>query len=79
MTVKTKKADRTTKGLRDILFNEIEELQTGAGDPQKAMAVANLARQIVSTAKIELEFVRSLKDIKESGGSAELGALRLGS
>jgi hypothetical protein len=74
-----KKIERTTQGLRDILFNEIEELQTDAADPRKAMAVANLARQIVNTAKVELEFVRGLQAAKESGGSAELGSLRLGS
>ncbi len=71
--------DRTSQALRNILFNEIEALQAGTGDPQKAMAVANLARQIVNTVKVELEFANQLARIKEMGGDAEIGTLVLGS
>lgn len=72
------KPARTTQGLRDILFEEIEELRSGNGDPTKSLAVANLAKQIVNTAKVELDFHRTLQQFSETGKSVEMGTLRLG-
>lgn len=69
---------RTAQGLRDILFDEIEELQSGRGDPQKALAVAGLAKQIVNTVKVEMEFTRQQQQIKDLGGDVEVGTLVLG-
>ena len=71
-------SERTSQALRDVLFNEIEELQSGKGDPQKALAVANLARQIVNTVKVELEFVNQMARLKETGAEAQIGTLALG-
>lgn len=70
---------RTSQGLRDILFDEIEELRSGDGDPQKSMAVANLAKQIVNTAKIELDFHRQMAQHAEAGKPVTMGSLQLGS
>lgn len=70
---------RTSQGLRDILFDEIEELRTGNGDPQKSMAVANLAKQIVNTAKIELDFHRQMAQHAAEGTPVKMGSLQLGS
>jgi hypothetical protein len=69
--------DRTTQGLRDILFDEIDELRSGKGDAAKSMAVANLAKQIINTAKVELDFMRTLKT-NETNKPPELGNLVLG-
>jgi hypothetical protein len=76
-----KQANRTSQGLRDILFDEIEKLQGKDADPGKAMAVAHLARQIVNTAKVEMEFHREMNRDKPNGASKEivLGSLQLGS
>lgn len=70
---------RSSQGLRDILFDEIEELRTGSGDPQKSMAVANLAKQIVNTAKIELDFHRQMAQHAAEGTPVKMGSLQLGS
>lgn len=73
-------AARTTRGLRDLLFDEIDELRTGHGDPDKSMAVANLAKQIVNTAKVEIDFQRVLQDHAASGNPLPaIGTLELGS
>lgn len=69
---------RTTQGLRDILFSEIDELRGGSGDIKKSMAVANLAKQIIGTAKVELDFVRAVTAAEASGVKVNLGTLRLG-
>jgi hypothetical protein len=73
------KPTRTTQGLRDILFDEIEELRSGDGDPTKSMAVANLAKQIVNTAKVELDFHRQMSEFAANGSDIKMGSLELGS
>ncbi len=70
---------RTTKGLRDVLFDEIDQLRHGDGDPQRAMAVANLAKQIINIAKVELDFHRENARLQEKGTVLELGNMQLGS
>lgn len=70
---------RTTQGLRDILFDEIEELRSGKGEAAKSMAVANLAKQIINTAKVELDFIRVIHSQEEAGNAVQLGNLILGS
>ncbi len=46
---------RTSKGLRDALFDEIDGLRRGEVDPKRANAVARLAAEIVNTVKMEVE------------------------
>ena len=76
----TKKPNaRTTQGLRDILFDEIADLRSKTGDPTKSVAVAKLAQQILNTAKVEMQFARTMMAASESGTPLELGNLRLGS
>lgn len=75
----TKKIGRTTQGLRDVLFEEIEELRNGDGDPSKAMAVANLAKQIINVAKVELDYHRMALAHSEAGSQLKLGSMSLGS
>ena len=70
---------RTSQGLRDIMFDEIEELKSGEGDPKKSMAIANLAKQIVNTAKVELDFHRQMAAQAEAGSPVKMGTLQLGS
>jgi hypothetical protein len=70
--------DRTSQGLRDALFNEIEGLQNGNVDPRRALAVANVARQIVNTVRVELDYAKEIASIKAKGGDANLGTLVLG-
>lgn len=75
----TRKLKRTSQGLRDVLFDEIEELRNGNGDPTKSMAVANLAKQIINTAKVELDFHRQIAQHAEQGRPIKMGTLPLGS
>lgn len=70
---------RNSQGLRDVLFDEIEELRNGNGDPTKSLAVANLAKQIINTAKVELEFHRQLAQHEAEGNPLKMGTLQLGS
>lgn len=76
----TKKSqNRTTQGLRDILFDEIAALRGEDGDPKRAAQVANLSKQIIGTAKLELEFQRTAAQMQREGIVTKgLGALALG-
>jgi hypothetical protein len=74
----TKKTKRTTHGLRDILFDELEELRTGDGDPTKATAVANLARQIIGVANLEMRFHEMQIKAAEKAVPVNMGAMELG-
>jgi hypothetical protein len=69
---------RTTQGLRDVLFDEIEELRSGKGDPATAQAIASLAKQIINTARIEMDFVRTIAASEATGRPIGLGHLPLG-
>jgi hypothetical protein len=79
MTTKTKGYARTTHGLRDMLFDEIERMQTKDADPVRAREVANLSKQIIGTAKVELDFHRTISALAEKGTPVSLGTLALGS
>lgn len=50
---------RNSAGLRNALFDEIDSLRRGDGDPQRAMAVAKLAQNILMTAKMEYQIGKS--------------------
>lgn len=73
------KVKRNTQGLRDVLFDEIEALRTGDGDPSRALAVANLAKQIINVAKVEIDYHREMVKMAESGNAPKLGTMELGS
>lgn len=74
-----KASKRTTKGLRDVLFDEIEALRNGDGDASRALAVANLAKQIINVAKIELDYHREATKMASAGANLQLGTMPLGS
>lgn len=76
---RTKPISRTTHGLRDILFDEIERMRGPEADPTRALAVANLSKQIIGTTKVELEFHRTIANLADSGTNVSLGTLALGS
>lgn len=70
---------RTTQGLRDALFDELDELRSDAANPEKSLAVANVAKQIINTAKVELEFHKFMAEQVAAGTPVTLGNLQLGS
>lgn len=71
--------NRTTAGLRDILFDEIDALRKPKGNPHRALAVSALAKQIISTAEMELRFQTVMGMVKDGTAESKLGTLRLGS
>ena len=52
-------ARRSTTGLRDALFDEIDRIRAGAGNLLEAGAIARLAQQIVNVTRVEMEYAQS--------------------
>jgi hypothetical protein len=53
---------RSSSGLRDLLFDEIENFRKGNGDVDRAKAIAQLSQTIIASAKLDIEFARLLSD-----------------
>lgn len=51
-------AVRTSTGLRDALFDELDAIRNGTSNPTRANAVAKLAASVVDTVRIEVEVQR---------------------
>lgn len=63
--------ERSAEGLRDALFDELNLLRTGEATTAHARALANVARLIIETARLELQ---TLKEIKRANESLRLGS-----
>lgn len=58
--MKNKLVQRTSAGLRDALFDELDLLRSGTSNPSRANAVAKLADQVINTVTMELEVQRHI-------------------
>lgn len=70
---------RSTSTLRDILFDEIEQVRGPNGDHRRALAVARLSQQIISTATVEMRFHKMRMAAEKEGQEMKLGSMDLGS
>lgn len=64
----TKKAQvatvsRTSAGLRDAIFDELDAIRSGESNPTRANAVAKLAGSIVETVRMEVEVQKHLRQL----------------
>lgn len=53
MTKPVTKVERTSLGLRNALFDELDDLRAGASTPARANAVANVCMSILEIAEAE--------------------------
>ena len=63
MTTITTMVERSSQGLREVLFAELDALRNGTIEPARAHATAKLAQQILSSVAIELAAARSFKQV----------------
>jgi hypothetical protein len=52
---------RTSAGLREVLFKELEDIRAGRSDLHRARAVASLASQIIASVRMEIEFAGKMQ------------------
>jgi hypothetical protein len=72
------KAKRTSGGLRDVLFDEIDALRAGKSNPARARALAMLANTALKSVEIEIEFQKYVSSVSKVDGIAKIGVLELG-
>ena len=65
------KTKRTTNGLREVLFEQIDGLINGSITPQQAKAVSGLASQVVSVTRLEMEAARFISDERMDGNNTK--------
>lgn len=82
MTKKTEKSanqmKRTSAGLRNVLFDEIDELRSGSSNPARARSLAMLANTALKSVEVEVEFHKYVSDVTKHDGSSKIGMLELG-
>jgi len=52
---------RTSTGLRDAIFDEIDAIRNGASNPTRANAIAKLSSGVLETVRIEMEVEKHLR------------------
>lgn len=52
---------RSTAGLRETLFQELDDLRNGNSTPSRAGAAAKLAVQIINSARIEIDYQKHVR------------------
>lgn len=74
--------ERTTSGIRNVLFEELDALRRGESTPSKANAIAKTCGQIVGTVKLELDYMKYNRSLgttsKEVSGGGTTRVLQLG-
>ena len=63
---------RSSLGLRDALFDELDKLRKNEVDPAHANATSRLADQICNTVQLELDVYRFSKQDNKLGINAKL-------
>lgn len=56
---------KTIEGLRDALFDEINELRSGRGNLQRARAVAQLSAQAIDSIRVQIQYSRMILQAKD--------------
>lgn len=69
---------RTTAGLRDALFDELDQLRAGGGNIAQAIAVCKIAGQIINVARAELDFHTRMNKDTELCDDFMTGKMNLG-
>lgn len=73
------KIERTTKGLRDVLFETLEDYIKGDCDAAHVSTIAKTANAILSTVNTDLNAAKTMQFIRNSGGGDVDFNLKLGS
>lgn len=73
------KTVRTSLGLRDTLFDEIDNLRNGKSNPAVAGAMAKLAVQIINTVNMEVNYQRHVASMPNANNGMNTTPLKLSS
>lgn len=68
---------RSTKGIRDMLFDEIDSLRNGRTEYRRAVTLTRMCDTIIETAEFELQYAKFLTSAGK--GDSQTPEIRLGS
>lgn len=57
---------KSTEGLRDALFDEINLIRSGKSNPQRAKAVAQMAARIIDSIRVQIQYGKMLQEQAKS-------------
>lgn len=57
--------ERTSAGLANAMFDELDKLNTGESTPQEARAKASIANSIISICRLEIDYSKYLAGSQE--------------
>jgi hypothetical protein len=69
--------ERSTGGLRNALFDEIDALRGGISNAARARSVAMLANSILQSVSAEIEYHKYVADATKMDSIQKLGVLEL--
>jgi len=72
------KTVRSTKGLRDALFDEMDALREGKTTPHISSAMSKLAVQIINSVRLEIEYQKHVASTTDMNESLALSPILLG-
>lgn len=67
---------KTTEGLRDALFDEINLIREGKSNPQRAREIARMADKIIDSIKVQIQYGRLLNKADSTGKATYLGTIK---
>lgn len=73
--------NRSSKGLRDAMFDELDAIRNGRSNPNRLIAVSKIACQIINSVKMEIEYqkhVASSSQASNGDGFVQGSTLQLG-
>lgn len=65
---------RTSRGLRELLFEELDKLRSGEAAPARVNAIAKSAAQIIATVRLEMDHAKL--DAQMGKARNEIGILQ---
>lgn len=72
------KIERTSRGLAEAMFDELDRLLEGKSTPQQASAKAKVANTICQISRLEMDFARFVAGERAELASMALPALSMG-
>lgn len=67
--------ERTSKGLSNTLFDELEKLKSGQSTPQQSRSVAAVANTICAISRLEMDYARFVSSERAESVNSGLGSL----
>jgi len=70
--------NKTTADLRERLFDSIDAVKAGTLDPKNAAQIANLAKVMIDSARLELDHSKTLSQLDKDNQNVATGPMLLG-